>query len=287
MHAPFGADRQKGAGQRRAHRQDRADDARIVDQVVLEGVMGEDLDTALLDVLLGHAQPLDPERVVGVAVGIDDRLDRLVGDLAEVLHDIGGEFVVFAGVDDDDAVIADDHGHAGDAVAYGDIDLVLDRHVDAAAHLPGERGLLGIDGVGSLGIGEVVAMIDHQRRQMIFPLIVFGEQFFDLGLIGIRRKDVTRKGTRHSNEQRRHLGATLQTTNHRSGGAVLFPFSANIHRQTSQSLGHRPRGNQLQGIWNDERITTGRTLPQLLMPSSAGQREAGDSFMKEPLRSTG
>ena len=64
--------------------------------------------------------------MVGVVMGIDDRLHRFVGDLAEFRQHSACFFFGFHGIDDDDAVVTFQHNGIGQSVADGHIDTVGD-----------------------------------------------------------------------------------------------------------------------------------------------------------------
>ena len=78
--------------------------------------------------LAGGGEGPRAEHMVGVVVGVDDRRDRLVGDLAE-----GGQHRFpfrhrFHGVDDNDAVVAFQHNGIGEAEAHRHVNAVGDFH---------------------------------------------------------------------------------------------------------------------------------------------------------------
>ena len=105
--------------------------------------MGENLDLAGLDIFVGYTEPLDTERMIRMTVGVDNRLDRLVGDLAELRHDFGGELIVLApglaqfGEDPDIDKLIRKYGYVGTEKI---LKLVkekddLEQNLSAAAHL--------------------------------------------------------------------------------------------------------------------------------------------------------
>jgi len=96
MHPPLGSDRQQRAGKGGPDRKDRADDAGIVDQIIHETVVSEDLDRAGLDIRFGNAQSFRTEGMIRVAVRVDDRLDRFVGELSELRHHLTAESIVLS-----------------------------------------------------------------------------------------------------------------------------------------------------------------------------------------------
>ena len=92
---------------------------------VRQRLMRDDLDTARGHVFRG-SEGTDTENMVGMKMRIDHGDHGLVGDLAEGFQHPAALDLTLVGVNDDDAVIPDDHGGAAQAVAIGQVDLVGD-----------------------------------------------------------------------------------------------------------------------------------------------------------------
>ncbi len=66
------------------------------------------------------------EHMVGMGMGINDRLNRFGGYLPEFSQDFGCFFHSCHGVNYDQSVRALDHDGIGDAVTYGHVEVVSD-----------------------------------------------------------------------------------------------------------------------------------------------------------------
>jgi len=135
-HAVLALGQERRAAVSCADAEDRANERRVVYKVGHEFVAGEYLHLARLDLLFGHTESLDAERVVGVAVCVDDAFDRLVGDLPELGHYLGRGLVVLARVDNHYPRVADGHAGRRELPSDGAVDVVLNGLVDRLLHLP-------------------------------------------------------------------------------------------------------------------------------------------------------
>ena len=97
-------------GERRACAEDGSDEAGIVDEPFHERLVGDHLYAPFADICLRDSEPLDREAVVGMAVGVYDGLEGQVAEPSQVGEGVTRDGVVEAGVDDDHAIVADDHG---------------------------------------------------------------------------------------------------------------------------------------------------------------------------------
>ncbi|MCY1523414.1 hypothetical protein D9M68_583110 [compost metagenome] len=127
----------------RAHAEDGTDQGALGHHVLQQGFLGVDLHFALLHLLFAD-EALHAVDVVGVEVGIDDGLDRLVADLAELRQHLARLVRRLAGVDDDQPFGRIDHHAVGEVPTDRRIDVVGDL-VDLLAEVPGVLGQFGID----------------------------------------------------------------------------------------------------------------------------------------------
>ena len=130
--------------------ENRRDQPDIAEDMTGEVLVAVYPDLAGGDVVFGN-EGLGAAHMVGMEMGVDDRLDRLVGNLAELGGDFLGRFQGGHGIDQDNAVITLDHGAVGYRI--GERHMVAPMYfIDASLHGRLMGGELGMDG-RCLGVG--------------------------------------------------------------------------------------------------------------------------------------
>ena len=120
----------------RAAPEDRGDQPHVPRHMADEVLLGDDLDPARRHVV-GRHERRRAAHVIGVEMGVDDRPDRLVGDLAELGGDDLGVVHAGHGVDQDAGLLALDQRAVDDRVAEGAVDRAVEG-IDPGLH----RGLV-------------------------------------------------------------------------------------------------------------------------------------------------
>ena len=90
-----------------------------------------------------------------MAVGVDQRLDRLVAHLPQVAQRPSRGLLRLQAVDENDPVRADHHRHIGDGVADRDVEILGDL-IDALRHRPRMAGESRGDGCGVVRKGKIL-----------------------------------------------------------------------------------------------------------------------------------